>query len=552
MIHSRAIRLILAAATLTVLAGTAGRASAARAGHTSRASLHASDILVYGSTRDPDTLNPLMMTLVAAFDIDGAVFDGLLAVDGHGGFHPDLATSWSISKDNLTYTFHLRHGVRWADGAPFTAKDVVFTYQQEMNPKNQNYSSLGWDHITSVQTPDPYTVIFHTKKVFATFLEYVGWMSGAGIIPAHYFAHSSSFRKAGNYNQDPFDRTPFGTGPYRVTEWKSADHITLAPNPYYWGPKPSFKKIVVKIVPNENTLLVELRTGEVDFAEVGQQQANLARSIPGRVLLDRPGNTWYHIDLKQWSFLRDQQVRVALDYATPKDEIVQKVLNGYGQPAYGDISPLNWAYNPNVPRHSFDLKKAAAILAADGFAKGSDGYLQKNGQELYIQLWYSSDDTAGAQIDLILKYLWGQIGVKVDLHHQDAATIYSPTGPQFTKQMTGISYGWTNNPDPDDSIFWNSAQIPATPSSAGQNVLAYFYKFSFQNQIDNLTNQGVATLDRGKRKAIYAQIETLLAQQTPVIFLYWEPLLYSVPPGLKGFDTDPVNDLFYNAYRWHY
>lgn len=287
----------------------------------------------------------------------------------------------------------------------------------------------------------------------------------------------------------------------------------------------------MKIVPNDNTLLVQLRTGEVDFAEIAQEQADLAKHIPGKMLLDRPGNSWYHIDLKQWSFLRDQQVRVALDYATPKDEIVQKVLHGYGQADYGDIAPISWAYDPNVPKHPFNLQKAAALLAADGFKKGPDGFLQKNGQELYIQLWYSSDDAKGEQIDLILKYYWGQIGVKVDLHHQDASTIYSPSGPQFTKQLTGISYAWGNNPDPDDSIFWNSSQIPKSPTSAGQNIIAYFYPFSFQKQIDALTNAGVSTLDQGKRKATYARIETLLAAQVPVIFLFWEPILYSQPTG---------------------
>ncbi|MCA1598626.1 MAG: ABC transporter substrate-binding protein, partial [Chloroflexi bacterium] len=169
------------------------------------------------------------------------------------------------------------------------------------------------NHISSVATPDDYTVVFHTSKVFAPFLTSMG---ETPILPAHYFQHSASFVASGNYNHDPYNRTPFGTGPYKVTQWVSADYITLLPNKYYWGRKPYFQKIVVKIAPNVNTLLVQLRTGEVQLARVSQQHVDVARSIPGTALVTRPSQAWYHIDLKQYGFLRDQQVRVALDYAT--------------------------------------------------------------------------------------------------------------------------------------------------------------------------------------------------------------------------------------------
>ena len=553
MFRNRPLRLAAAASLLTLLVGVAGNAQAASARHrAAAASRDTSTTLIYGTTEEPDTLNPEITQLVTGFDATSAVFDYLLGADSHDNFVPTgLATSWSISPDNLTYPFHLRHGVKWADGVPFTAQDVVFTYHQIMNPKNNNFSTQGWSEITSVQTPDPYTVIFHTKKPYAPFLTYVGEQNA--ILPAHYFEHSASFLKNHNYNHDPFNRKPFGTGPYVVTEWKSADHITLVPNPYYWGPKPYFKKIIYKIVPNVNTLLVQLRTNEVNLAGITQQQVTEAKGIPGKMLIERPGQSWYHIDLKQWGFLRDQQVRVALDYATPKQEILSTILHGYGQVDWaGDIAPISWASNPNVPRHNFSLAKAAAILKADGFTKGSDGILQKGGQELYIQLWFSSDDAPGEQIDTVLKAEWGSIGIKVDLHHQDVSTIFGPGGPQFTHQMTGINFAWFNGNDPDDTFYWASSGIPTCPTCAGGNDVAYFHKFSFQKQIDDLTAQGVATVDRGKRKAIYAKIETLLAEQVPVIFLDWQPILFEQPTNLKGFNPNAFTNLLYNVAQWHY
>ncbi|MDQ2828475.1 MAG: peptide ABC transporter substrate-binding protein [Chloroflexota bacterium] len=537
------------AGVLTLLVGASASVHAAPPSHRIDTRARASTTLIYGTDQEPDTLNRLITQLETADNILAGVMETLVRSDAHDNFVPDLATTYTISTDNLTYTFHLRHGVKWADGAPFTAKDVVFTYQQIKNPKNNTSSTLGWDHITRVDTPDNYTVVFHTTKVYAPFLTDVG---ETAILPAHYFQHSSSFVKSGNFNHDPYNRTPFGTGPYKVTEWKSADHITLVPNAYYWGHKPYFQRIVVKIVPNVNTLLVQLRTDEVQLASITQQQVAQATGIPGKTLIQRPGQSWYHIDLKQYGFMRDQKVRLALDYATPKQEILAKVLHGYGQIANGDIAPISWAYPSDVPMRPFSLKTAAALLAADGFSKGSDGVLRKGGQPLAIQLWFFSSDAPGAQIDEILKYEWGQLGVKVDLHHQDVSTIFGAGGPQFTKQMTAINYAWFNGNDPDDAYYWNSAQIPSTPTGAGGNDVGYFYKFSFQKQIDDLTTAGIATVDRTKRKAIYARIERLLADQVPVIFLDWEPLLYVQPKGLQGFNPNAFSNLFYNIQDWHY
>jgi ABC-type transport system substrate-binding protein len=151
-----------------------------------------------------------------------------------------------------------------------------------------------------------------------------------------------------------------------------------------------------------------------------------------------------------------------------------------------------------------------------------------------------------------LKFEWGQIGVKVDLHHQDVNTIFGANGPQFTHQMTGVNYSWFNGNDPDDKFYWNSTEIPSSPTGAGGNDVGYFYRFSFQKQIDDLTNAELTTVDRAKRAKIFAQIETILAEQVPVIFLDWQPLLFSAPKNLKGFDPNAFNYTLYNLAQWHY
>jgi peptide/nickel transport system substrate-binding protein len=210
-----------------------------------------------------------------------------------------------------------------------------------------------------------------------------------------------------------------------------------------------------------------------------------------------------------------------------------------------------------VPRisaqaHTKPRAKAASILAADGFTKGPDGVLTKGGVPFTLQLWNDVSSSTNTQINIILKAEWAKIGVKVDLHAEDSTTMYGANGPQFTKQMTGVAYAWYNSSDPTDTYYWASDQIPTSPTGSGGNDVAYFYKFSFQSQIDKLTHEADATIDLAKRKALFFQIQELIANEVPVIFIDWEPLLYVVPAGLKGFAPNPWISLLTHVADWHY
>jgi peptide/nickel transport system substrate-binding protein len=501
--------------------------------------------LVYGSSTEPDTLNPLISGLQVTGDVDSAVFDTLINYDPHNKVIPVLATSVKHSADGRTWTFHLRHGVKWADGQPFTSADVAYTYSAIFNKKNNIVSTTGWDKIDKFSTPDDYTVVMHLKQIFAPFLSYIG---PTFILPKHIYDQPGV-----NFNKTPFNRKPFGTGPYMVSEWKTGDHITLVANPNSWRGQPQIKQIIFKIVPNDNTEYVQLRTGDLDVGGVNAAIADeISKSpIPGKHVIVSDANAWYHIDLKQWGFLRETAVRQALDYATPKQALLKGILKGHGQLAYADLDPaFKQYYNPNLPAHPYSLAKAAALLTADGFTKGSGGVLQKNGQPFAIDLWTGTSDDNGQKIAPILKNLWGSIGIKVTLHSQSFTTIFGASGPQFTKNMTGIFYAWFNGNDPDDTYYWASSQIPPSPTGAGGNTVAYFHQFSFQKQIDQLTAAGTATVDTAKRRAVYFQIQDLLATQVPVIFLFWLPGFTVVPSNLQGIQPNPFAHAFWNVAEW--
>lgn len=502
--------------------------------------------VIIGNTEEPDYLNPVLYTLATAYDVVTAINDPLAAIDDKGNLVPKLATSWTISSDGLTYTFHLRQGVKWQDGEPFTAADVVFTYQSFINPNVNANTTTGWDSVDKVETPDDYTVIFHMKQIYAGFIYSIAPES---MVPKHILAKSADF------NKDAYNRMPIGTGPFRVTEWQSADHITMVANPDYWGGKPKLDKIIFKIVPDQTTLLNQLKTGEVNIAYgMNAQQIDDMKKIANHNLSNLPGLQWYHIDLKQIGFLTETPVRQALDYATPKKQIVSQILRGAGDVAYGDQSPISWAYEPNVAHHDYDINKAKQLLADDGFTAGSDGILQKNGTKFVMTLYAVSGDPVTQQVIEVLDQEWAKLGIKMNPPgFQDANSLYSPNGPQFTKDMTGLLYSWFNLIDPSDTYFWNSNSIPSNPEGGGGNFVCYFNKFSFQSQIDQLTNAQDQTVDQAQRKAILSQIQKLLADQVPDIFLWWNHLISSSPSNLHGWQPSGVETgYFWNAGDWYY
>jgi peptide/nickel transport system substrate-binding protein len=519
----RGIRSVMRAVSFVALVAFSVADAGSRQQHAVAAATGAT--LIYGSTMEPDTLQPWF---TGGNTLDITIFDALLSVDRQGRLQPDLATSYSHTPDGLTWTFHLRHGVKWADGKPFTSADVAYNYRTIVDKKNGVPVIAGWDLIDQVATPDAYTFICHLKTVSAPFLVNVGLTL---IIPRHIFD-----RPGVDLVKAPFNRAAFGTGPFMVSEWKAGDHVTLVANPYSWRGRSYFQKIVLKIVPDRDTLLVQLRTGEVDAGGVLPRQLAAARALPGKRVAQWLNNSYKSVDFTQYGFLREKVVRQALDYATPRQAIFKGILQGLGAIATSNESPLlSQYYNPNVPTHPFNLAKAAALLRADGFVKGADGVLEKGGQPFDLTLWVDNDSD-GQRINQVLQQEWNTLGIKVTLRTADDGFLYGPTGPYFAKAMSAITANSGNNPDPDDSLYWISAGIPKSPTDTTCcNTRSYFYPLAFQSQIDALYRTGNSTIDLTKRRVIYFKIQAMLADQVPSLFLYWVPSQAVIPANLQGF-----------------
>ncbi len=540
----RTTALFIAAASAVLLGGVPGGPAVGAHG----APLSASN-LVIGLTQEPDTLNPLLAQTAAAQEVDSAVFDGMLRVDGQNKLQPALAKSWSHSPDGQTWTFHLRSGVHWADGKTFTSADVAWTYKTISNPSNPVAEPPGWDLVDRLTTPDPDTVIMHITQVSAPWLLEVG---STAILPQHLQENQKAPALAA------FNKKPLGTGPYSVLRWTPGQEIVLAANPRSWQGVAHFATLTFRLYPDDTQLLAAAKAGTVHIAPINPAQAAYAQQV-GLHVIDAPGMTWYHVDLKQEGPVRNLAVRQALDYATPRDDILRTVVFGHGRTAFADIAPsLAPFYDQTLQPRAYMRGRAVSLLASVGYQPDGQGVMRlcssttqkKPCPALAITLWNIQGDAFGTAINRLLAKDWQAIGVQVTQREEAVSALFGPKGPQFTHDTTGIIYAWTNGDDPDDRFYWNSSSIPKFPSATGGNDIAYFYRFSFQSTIDTLTTQGVNTLDPNKRQATYNQIQSLLLEQIPDIFLFWQDQLWVAPAALNGFAPNPFTSVVWNVADW--
>ena len=510
-----------------------------------------------GTNQEPDTLHPYISQLISSADIYYSMLDGLHTYDSTQQLIPRLAESFEISDDGLTYSFTLREGVKFHNGDTFSGDDVVAMWKIIMNPDFGAYNLNGWDQIDDI-TVDGNQLVITTKEVFAPFMSYVG---------VERIAPKSAIDAGVDSFKQEYGRAPIGTGPFKFVEWKAKEQVVVEKFADYWGEPAHLDKIIYRIVPDDNTLLVQLRTGEIQVvgggAALTATRVDEALEIENILVLEHGTQQWKHIDLKQWDHLRMTKVRQALDFATPSQDIIDKLLKGRALPSVADQAPGSWAFNPDIQPRPYDLEQAKALLAEAGLKPGAGGVLEGpvptedpnvgDGavKPLDIELWFTSGDTESERICQVIAQSWNSIGVKTTVLNQDISTIWGPEGYQFTERMTGGLYSWGNGNDPTDKFYWHSDDIPDTPTGAGGNVPAYFHKYSFQDKIDELTVAADATTDQEERKQVFWQIQELLHEEVPVIFIYWEKAFPAVAPNLGGFWPSAFNYVLWNANEWY-
>jgi peptide/nickel transport system substrate-binding protein len=497
---------------------------------------------------EPTQLNTILSQNQDEAFIDGLIFDYLVTTDANGNLVPDLAAevptvaNGGITDGGLTITYHLRRGVTWQDGTPFTSKDVKFTWQAIMNPANNVVSRHGYDMVKSVDTPNDYTVVFHMKKVFPPAVATLFAQSDTpmGILPAHLLAQYP------NLNNLPFDAAPIGTGPFKFVRWIRGDRIVLERNDRYFLGKPKLKRIIVKLITDDNTVESELRSHELDlgYEITAPVYRDLESDHDIRLMLARaPAYTAILFNTTRPP-LDDVLVRRAIAYAIDKEAIIRDDTAGTAEPATADLSHFyRWAYDSTLKPFPYDPKRAAALLDQAGWTLGPDGYRYKNGKRLSLQLVYGQGSILAQNLVVQVQAMLKKVGIEVDPKSYNYAILYAAEeagGILNSGKFDMTVYSWISGTDPDDSSTWTCAAIPPN----GNNVSRFC-----DPEMDRWEHIALSTFDQNVRANAYRHTQEILMQQVPAVFLYYTRMRYALAPTVQGFDPNGLVESW-NAYQW--
>jgi peptide/nickel transport system substrate-binding protein len=497
----------------------------------------------FSDAQDVNTLNPHFGQIIDVGYLSSMTMGYLIKWDEHNRPYPELATQvptqadGGVSADGLTITYHLRRGVRWSDGAPFDADDVVFSTRVVLNPATNEVGRQGWDQISKIDEPDKFTVVYHLRKPYSPFIETFFSSAGANpcVLPKHLLA------KYPNINNVPYNSLPIGIGPFKYLRWDRAQDVILVANPLYWRGRPKLNEVIYKIIPDRDTLLSQLEAKETDMWNlVPGAYLSRVQAVPGMTVVRQPGYGFAHLDFNlQRPVLRDPVVREALRLSIDRRTLRDKIGRGVGilqEVATPPSSPYAVMSIPMVP---FDIARANALLDQDGWTRGADGIRRKSGMELSLTFATSagSPDT-DERIELIRSW-WKQIGAEITVRHYPAALMFAPLpqgGIVYSNKWDVIIFQWVNDAIGDYSPIYDCKAFPPN----GQNDLRWCNRraqaamtalYGHYNQVDR--NKDVLTV----QTEFVKDVPSIVSGLAEDIYVYNKDLKNFHPNSVTPFDN---------------
>ncbi len=532
-------RLVLGALVLTVAFAGCTRESATTATGGRGNPWTIPHVLRYATAEDISSLNPVLSQQLTLGLMSSLTAAWLIKWNAHNLPVPEIATevptkaNGGVSPDGLTITYHIRKGVRWSDGAPLNADDVVWTIHAIMNPANNVVSRTGWDLIKSIGEPNKYTVVLHLSKPYSPFV--VVFFSSAGanpcILPKHLLARYP------NINNVAFNSLPVGAGPFMYKAWNRNENVIMVRNPYYWRGQPKLKEVIFEIIPDRNTVMTQLQAHDIDlwYPVPGTYFSRFNQLGAGFAYVRQPAYLYNHIDFNVTRpAVSDPVVRKALEMATDRATILQKIGHGVGVLEEEPAPKAAPYYDPAIRLVPFDLAKANRMLDADGWTRGPGGVRQKNGVKLALQVVTAAGTPDTDNMLAMIQQWWKQIGVTMNIRRYPAAQLFGPY------QDGGIVYGgkwdlsffsWSDDPIGDFSFQYACDEIPPY----GQNDLHWC------NRTANAAMHALyGHYDQAQRNADDAVVFAQLAKDTPTIVTSLRQDVYIYNSDLKNFHPNQV------------
>ncbi len=496
------------------------------------------DTMIEASIGNVSSLIPNITSDQSSHEVGDLMYNGLVTQGRDLELVPELAKSWAFSKDCLTLDFKLHEGVKWHDGAPFTADDVVFTWATLINPKTPSPYKSDFNDVERVEALDRHTVRVLYKKAYAKAV--LSW--GVPMLPRHLLER---YVKEGKIKDAPQNwSAPVGTGPYRFKEMKSGEKVVVVANPDYFKGKVHIARIVYRIIPSQATIFLELKAKGVDLASLTALQYKRQTQYPAfekaynKFRYSRGSYTYFGFNLKDKRFA-DRRVRLAFAHAINRLELLEGVAQGLGRPASGPFRPGTWADNPKVKPMAFDPKRAVTLLAEAGWkTRNSDGLLVKDGQPFTFELLTNQGNDERKKVAEIIQASLREIGVGVEIRILEWAALLKEHIKK--RQFDAIVLGWGTGADPDQFVVWHSSQ-------SGPDDLNHI---SYANaEVDALLEAGRSSCVQADRARFYQRLHEVLAEDQPLVFLYWQDSLPAVSSRIFGLDPGPAG-IKWNLDTW--
>ncbi len=518
----------------------------ALAGCARQHALHGGTFIIV-QQREPRALNPELENGVNSQEWGALLFSYLVTWNNKGQMIGDVATvvpsdaNGGVSRDGLTITYHLRHDVRFADGAPLTAADCVYTIQAVLNPRNNIQSRYGYDRIITARATDPFTLVLRLREPFAPIVSIVLASEDFPILPRHALARYADF------NQIPFDSMPTGSGPYIARRWVRGDRVELAANPRYFRGRPRIDRLVIRFVPNANTAIDELSTGEANafFDDLDTNDYPALRAVAGvRTILTPLNEVGALIFNAQEGATRDDRVRQALAQAIDMRRLVGFAYRGSQQAHDTGRGLFQWAYDPRAyPDVPYAPARAKQLLDEAGWRMGADGLRHKGGETLDLQLAIQAAILGDEALAAAIKQQELAVGADVTLKAYDVNTFIAPPeegGPIYAGRFQMALYPFENGNDPDPTDQFACSRVPPN----GYNKSRFC-----EPALDALMATALRTYDAAQRRALYIRVQRILARQLPIEIIFQTREIDAFDERLHGESVSP-NGPFWNVWAW--
>ena len=494
-----------------------------------------------GIVGEPRHVNPLLsQTNDADRDLVSLVYSGLMKYSENGKLVPDLAKSYEISSDGLNYTIYLRDDALWHDGTKVTADDVVYTIRTAQDSDYGSTQKINWLGV-EVEKINDTTLMFKLKNKYAQFLNNLT----IGILPMHIWQDIKPI----NFALSDYNLKPIGSGPYKfkkiVTTEAGIKSYQLESNNNYYSGRPYIDNITFSFYGSEDEMIDAYNKNEISNISFVSPENLKKVKFQKRINIQRLEMPRYFaafFNLNQSTILGDKNIRLALNRATDKKDLINKVLNGEGLVVDSPLIPGILDISTSIKKYDFDIDAAKKILEASGWGNpNKDGILTKKKETLKLKLTTSSWPELSMAAN-ILKEQWKKIGVDLEVE-----ALPTPALQQAIKERNYeiLLFGEILNIDPDPFSLWHSSQ----KREPGLNLALYDNKTA-----DTLLEEARQTLNPLERINKYNDLQNLIIDDMPAVFLYDPIYLYNQTKDIKGYNNKIISmpsDRFSNVEKWY-